>query len=392
MATTVIMPKLGLTMTEGTIEKWLKQEGDRVEKGEPLVEIITEKINFQYESPASGILRKILHHEGETVPVTTPIAIIAEEGETVAEVERVKPEAPMEVPMPAAVQRETKEPTKRTFISPIARKMAQEKGIDLSSLKGSGPMGRIIKMDVLKAAEKGAAPPMQRPPEKLIPLKGIRRIIAKRMTESFQNIPHFYLSLEIDMTSCLTLHEQLREEVERRTKLRLTLTDILVKVTASTLKEHPIINSRIEGDQIHLIEEINIGVAIALEDGLIVPVIHHADQKSLTEIAATLRDLTQKAKEGKLSLEDVGGGTFTLSNMGMLGIDKLNAIINPPECSILGVGRTVEKPVFYGGEIKVRPMAWFSLSSDHRIVDGAIAARFLNHTKRLIENPAFLLI
>jgi pyruvate dehydrogenase E2 component (dihydrolipoamide acetyltransferase) len=386
------MPKLGLTMTEGTIERWLKQEGDRVEKGEPLVEIITEKINFQYESPASGILRKILHHEGETVPVTTPIAIIAEEGEAVAEGEMVKPEVPVEVPLPAAVQRESKEPSKRIFVSPIARKMAQEKGIDLSSIKGSGPMGRIIKIDVFKAAEKGVASPMQRPSEKLIPLKGIRRVIAKRMTESFQNIPHFYLSLEIDMTSCLALHEQLREEVERRTKLRLTLTDILVKITASALRDHPIINSRIEGDQIHLIEEVNIGVAIALEDGLIVPVIHHADQKSLTEIASALRDLTQKAKEGKLSLEEVGGGTFTLSNMGMLGIDKLNAIINPPECSILGVGRTVEKPVFYGGEIKVRPMAWFSLSSDHRIVDGAIAARFLNHIKRLVENPAFLLI
>jgi len=392
MATTVIMPKLGLTMTEGTIERWLKQEGDRVEKGEPLVEIITEKINFQYESPASGILRKILHHEGETVPVTTPIAVIAGEGEAVAEVAMAKPEIAVEVPLPAAVQRESKEPSKRIFVSPIARKMAQEKGIDLASVKGSGPMGRIIKMDVLKAAEKGAAAPLPKPSEKLIPLKGIRRVIAKRMTESFQNVPHFYLSSEIDMTSCLALHEQLREEVERRTKLRLTLTDILVKVVASSLKEQPIINSRIEGDQIHLIEEINIGVAIALEGGLIVPVIHHADQKSLTEIASTLRDLTQKAKEGKLSLEEVGGGTFTLSNMGMLGIDKFNAIINPPECSILGVGRTVEKPVFHGGEIKVRPMTWFTLSSDHRIVDGATAALFLNHVKKLVENPAFLMI
>ncbi len=392
MATTVIMPQLGLTMTEGTIEKWLKQEGDRVEKGEPLVEIITEKINFQYESPASGFLRKILHHEGETVAVTTPIAIIAEEGEAVAEVERVTPEVLVEVPLPVAVQRDSKEPSKRIFVSPIARRMAQEKGIDLSSVKGSGPMGRIVKMDVLKAAGKGVAPAMQRPSEKLIPLKGIRRIIAKRMTESFQNVPHFYLSLETDMTSCLVLHEQLREEVERRTQLRLTLTDLLVKITASALRDHPIINSRIEGDQIHLIEEINIGVAIALEDGLIVPVIHHADQKSLTEIASTLRDLTHKAKEGKLSLEEVGGGTFTLSNMGMLGIDKFNAIINPPECSILGVGRTVEKPVFYRGEIKVRPMAWFSLSSDHRIVDGATAALFLNQIKKLVENPTFLLI
>jgi pyruvate dehydrogenase E2 component (dihydrolipoamide acetyltransferase) len=310
MATTVIMPKLGLTMTEGTIEKWLKEEGDRVEKGEPLVEIITEKINFQYESPAPGILRKILHHEGEVVPVTTPIAIIAEEGEVLGEVETLPPEVPSgAIPKPVSVQIKTKEAPNRIFVSPIARKMAQEKGVDLSSLKGSGPGGRIIKIDVLKAAEKvvieEVRPPL--PTERLIPLKGIRKIIAKRMTESFQNIPHFYLSLEVDMSAVQDLRERLKEEVEKRTRVRLTLTDILVKVSASALKENPIINSRIEGDQIHLLEEINIGVAIALEDGLIVPVVHHADQKPLTEIASIIRNLTQRAREGKLSLEDVAG-------------------------------------------------------------------------------------
>lgn len=393
MATVVIMPKLGLTMTEGMIEKWLKQEGDRVEKGEPLVEIITEKINFQYESPASGILRKILHHEGETVPVTTPIAIIAEAGEVLPVVEGMKFEAPVEPPIPVTMPKEIEEISKRIFISPIARKIAQEKGMDLSALKGSGPGGRIVQKDVLQMAEAPASlSPMSKPSEKFIPLKGIRKVIARRMTESFQNIPHFYLSVEVDMASCLTLREQLKEEIEKRSKVKLTLTDILVKVVASALKDYPIINSRIEGDQIHLMEEINIGVAVALEDGLIVPVVHHADRKSLAEISLTIRDLTQKAREGKLSLEDVGGGTFTLSNMGMLGIDKFNAIINPPECSILGVGRTIEKPVVHGGEIKIRPMAWFSLSSDHRIVDGATAAQFLNHIKKLLENPTFLLI
>jgi len=398
MATTVVMPKLGLTMTEGTIEKWLKQEGDRVDKREPLVEIITEKINFQYESPASGILRKILHEEGEVVPVAVPIAIIAEEGEALPEFEAMKPEIPVEVSMPASIQREIKEPSKRIFVSPIARKIAQEKGIDLSSVKGSGPGGRIIKMDIMTEVEKAAGkitevpPPLPKPTEKVIPLKGIRKIIAKRMTESFQNIPHFYLSLEIDMKAALALREQLKDEAERRVQVRLTLTDILVRVAASALKDHPILNSKLEGDQIHLIEEINIGVAMALEDGLIVPVVHHADRKSITEIALTIRDLTQRARQGKLALEDVAGGTFTISNMGMLGIDKFNPIINPPECSILGVGRTVEKPVVQGGEIKIKPMAWFSLSSDHRIVDGATAALFLNHIKRLIENPTFLLI
>lgn len=399
MATTVIMPKLGLTMTEGTIEKWLKKEGDLVKKGEPLVEIITEKINFQYESPASGILRKILHDEGELVPVTTPIAIIAEEGEVLDEVETLRAEIPpAEIPKPPAIQMDVRKSPKRIFVTPIAKKIAQGKGIDLSSLKGSGPGGRIIKSDVLRAAERvvveEAHPPLpvHRPPEKLIPLKGIRKIIAERMTESFQNIPHFYLSLEIDMSAAQMVRERLKEEIEKRAKTRLTMTDLFVKVAASALKDHPMINSRIEGDQIRLIEEVNIGVAIALEDGLIVPVVHHADQKSLTEIASTLRDLTQKAREKKLSLEEVEGGTFTLSNMGMLGIDKFNAIINPPQCSILGVGRVVEKPVVDRGEIKIKPMAWFSLSSDHRIVDGATAALFLNQVRKLIEDPTLLLL
>ena len=399
MATTVIMPKLGLTMKEGTIEKWLKQEGDRVEKGEPLVEIITEKLNFQYESPASGILRKILHPAGKVVAVTTPIAIIAEEGEALPEFEASKPDVPKEAPMPAAaVQSERKEHRERIFASPVARKTAQEKGIDLSLLKGSGPEGRITQADVLKAAEKvqteGVKPsvPAQKPEDKIIPLKGIRKIIAQRMTDSFQNTPHFYLSVEVDMSAIQDVKERVKDEVEKRAKVKLTLTDILVKVVASALKEHPIINSRFEGDQIRLLEEINVGVAIALADGLIVPVVHRADQKSLTEIASAIRTLTKKARRGKLSLEDVGGGTFTLSNMGMLGIDKINPIINPPECSILGVGRTIEKPVVRGGEIKIKPMAWFTLSSDHRIVDGAAAGLFLSHIQKIIETPAFLLV
>ena len=399
MATTVIMPKLGLTMKEGTIEKWLKQEGDRVEKGEPLVEIITEKLNFQYESPASGILRKILHPEGKVVAVTTPIAIIAEEGEALPEFDAIKPEVPAETPMPAAaVRSETKKHGERIFATPAARKIAQEKGIDLSLLKGSGPEGRIIQTDVLTAAERiqtegaRASVPEQKPTEKLIPLKGIRKIIAQRMTESFRDVPHFYLSVEVDMSAVQDLKEKVKDEVEKRAKIKLTVTDILVKVAAAALKEHPIMNSRIEGDQIRLLEEINVGVAIALEDGLIVPVVHRADQKSLTEIASAIRTLTKRARRGKLALEDVGGGTFTLSNMGMLGIDKINPIINPPECSILGVGRTVEKPVARRGEIQVKPMAWLTLSSDHRIVDGAAAGLFLNRIQKIIENPAFLLV
>lgn len=400
MATTVIMPKLGLTMTEGTIERWLKEEGDRVEKGEPLLEILTEKINFQYESPASGILRKILHREGEVVPVAAPIAIIAEEGEILPEIETLKPEGVVEMktPVPPATPAKGEEIPRRIFVSPIARKMAREKGIDLGSLQGSGPGGRIIKADVLAALERAALeerkPTVAAPtaPSKRIPLKGIRKVIAARMTESFRDIPHFYLSREVRMSALQAVREKLREEAEKRSKVRLTMTDLLVKAVASVLRQHPLMNSRIEGAEICLLEEINVGVAIALEEGLIVPVIRHADRKSVVEIASSLRDLTERAREGKLSLDDVGGGTFTLSNMGMLGIDKFSAIINPPECSILGVGRTVEKPVVEAGEIQIRPMAWFTLSADHRIVDGAGAALFLNDVVRTIENPEFLLL
>ncbi len=399
MATTVIMPKLGLTMTEGTIERWLKKEGDRVQKGEPLVEIITEKINFQYESPASGILKKILRYEGEVVPVATPIAIIAEEGEDLTEMEGIMPEIQAEPTAPPLIHKETKAgSSERILASPLAKKMAKEKGIDLRTLRGSGPRGRIVQADVLKAIERlkekevPSPPPVQPPSGRLLPLKGIRKIMAKRMAESFQNIPHFYLSIEVEMSALQELRERLKEEIERRLNIRITMTDLLVKITASALKDHPILNSKFEGDQIRLMEEINIGVAIALEEGLIVPVIHQADRKSLREISLALRDLTQRAREGKLSLEDVEGGTFTLSNMGMLGIDQFNPIINPPQCSILGVGKTVEKPVVKGREIVIRPMAWLTLSSDHRIVDGATAAQFLNDLKRLIEEPVLLLI
>ena len=391
MATTVIMPKLGLTMTEGTIEKWLKKEGDRVEKGEPLLKILTEKINFQYESPASGILRKILYKEGAVVPVTTPIAIIAEEGEALPEIAATITQAPAEEQAPAAVRTETRATGKRIFASPAAKRIAGEKGIDLSSLQGSGPEGRIVLADVGNLAGK-AKLPLQKSSGKLIPLKGIRKIIAQRMTESFRDVPHFYLSVELDMSAVRDLREKVKDEVEKRAKVKLTVTDILVKIVAAALKENPMMNSRVEGDQIHLLDEVNMGVAIALEDGLIVPVVHHADQKSLAEIATDIKNLIRRAKRGKLSLEDVGGGTFTLSNMGMMGIDKINAIINPPECSILGVGRTIDKAVVQGGEIKIKPMAWFSLSSDHRIVDGAAAGFFLNRIREIIENPSFLLV
>jgi pyruvate dehydrogenase E2 component (dihydrolipoamide acetyltransferase) len=209
------------------------------------------------------------------------------------------------------------------------------------------------------------------------------------MSESTRTIPHFFLSVEADMTGTLQLRDRLLGEVGKKAGVRLSITDILVKITALALRDHPIINSRIEGEGIRLVEEVNIGVAMAVEDGLIVPVIHGADRKSITEIASALRDLTEKARSNTLSVGEVTAGTFTLSNLGMFGIDTFNAIINPPQCSILGVGRTVEKPVAEGGRVGIKPMAWLTLSADHRIVDGATAAKFLGRVKELLENPNF---
>jgi pyruvate dehydrogenase E2 component (dihydrolipoamide acetyltransferase) len=398
MATVVVMPKLGLTMTEGTVETWLKSEGERVEKGEPLLVIITEKVTYEYEAPASGILRVIIHQEGEVVPVATPIAVIAGGDEELPDIEALEREEVEVAPMAApAVQQAVSSPNKgeRIFASPLARRIAREEGVDLTAIQGTGPGGRVVKEDVMRAIrDRAEAPPAvakEALPGRVIPMKGIRRIIAQRMSESTRTIPHFFLSVEADMTGALQLRERLLEEVEKKAGVRLSVTDILVKVAARALRDHPIINSRIEGEGIRLVEEINIGVAVAIEEGLIVPVVRAADGKTLTEIAVTIRDLAQKARNGKLSVDDVTGGTFTLSNLGMFGIDTFNAIINPPECSILGVGRTVEKPVVEKGEVTIKPIAWLTLSADHRIVDGASASQFLQRLRELLENPYFLL-
>jgi len=393
MATVVVMPRLGLTMTEGSIESWLKSEGERVEKGEPLVVIMTEKVTYEYEAPASGIVRAILHREGEVVPVAKPIAVIAANEEEMPDIEALEEEVKVAEEVLPIPERAVPPPARRGRIlaSPLARKIAREEGVDLAIIEGTGPGGRIVKEDVMRAVrESGEGPDLAaRKPlrGRLIPMKGIRRVIAQRMSESTRTIPHFFLSVEADMTATVQLRERLLGEVEKKAGVRLSITDILVRVAARALRDHPIINSRIEGEGIRLVEEVNIGVAMAVEDGLIVPVLHGADRKSITEIALALRDLTEKARSGKLAVDEVTGGTFTLSNLGMFGIDTFNAIINPPQCSILGVGRTVEKPVAEGGRVGIKPIAWLTLSSDHRIVDGATAAKFLGRVRELLENP-----
>ncbi len=396
MATLVVMPRLGYSMDKGMIEKWHKNEGDPVEKEELLLSILTDKVSFEYQSPATGILRKILRQVNETVPVSEPIGIIAGLEEDISNLLSAKPEMPEKEPAVAARPQMEKIPEepRRGFASPLVKKIAQEHNIDLSKVIGTGPGGKIMKEDVFKVVEKKGAPvaAAKTPPAEGIPVAGIRKIIGQRMSESKRNFPHFYLSLEVDMAQVLEIRNQIIERIEKERGIRVSVTDLLVKIVAQALKKHPMVNSTFEEERIRLFPEINVAVAMAGKEGLIVPVVHQADQRSIGEISSRLKELNQKVQDGNLSLEDVQGGTFTLSNLGMFGIDQFIAIINPPQCAILAVGKVNKKAVVINDQVVIRPMAWTTLSADHRIVDGKQGAEFLAEIKEIIENPNLLLV
>ncbi len=380
MAVKVIMPKLGMAMTEGTVVKWLKPDGARVEKGERIAVVMSKKITYEIEAPASGILRHAAA-EKEVKAVGEVIAYIAEPGEVIPELEKVPTappvaEAPAEAPAP-----------KEILATPAAKRLAKEHGVDLSQIKGTGPGGRITEKDVLAFVEaRKAPPPPPRPPAKVIPFIGMRQAIAERMTQSLQTMAQVTITTEIDATEMVRMREQLKGEFD------LTYTDMVVKAAAMALRKHPILNSTLIGEEIHLLEEIHIGVAVALEEGLIVPVVRDADKKSLREIASETRRLAEGARAGTLTVDEVTGSTFTVTNLGMYGVDVFTPIINPPEVAILGVGRIVEKPVCWQGQIVPRAMMHLSLTFDHRIVDGAPAADFLRTVKEILENPYRLLL
>ncbi|MGQ9726487.1 MAG: dihydrolipoamide acetyltransferase family protein [Candidatus Bathycorpusculaceae bacterium] len=358
MVSKVVMPKLSLTMKEGTIGKWYKREGETVEKGEPIVEVISEKATYDLEAPASGILRKIFVEEGVDAPVNAVVAVITAPNEPFSETEIPKPSEEKEKPVLA---------------SPAAKRLAKEHGVDLSLVKGTGPEGRIVEKDVRKFLEETGG--VQPKVKEVIPLSGFRKTSAERVSTSFRTAPHSTIVMEVDVSKARELYE----------KLHVSYTAIIVEVVAKALVEHPLLNSTLEGDQIKIFEDVNVGVAVATEQGLVVPVIRNADKKSLKEIDAVISDLTEKARNGKLAKEDVSGGTFTITNLGMYGVEFFTPIINPPEAAILGVGRIKEKPVVIDGEIETKPFILLSLSYDHRIVDGAPAAEFLGKVKEKIE-------
>ncbi len=408
MAREVIMPKLGLTMEEGVINKWFVREGERVEKGDPLFEVATDKVNMEVESPASGVVLKILYPEGATVPITEVIAYIGEEGEEVPVPQKGAPEGKPEdrerVAEEEVVTQKTETAKERIKASPLARKLAQEYGIDLATITGTGPGGRIVREDVerarrtLEEAKKREVPVVERVPMaeeakgSVVPLSRMRQIIAQRMVESVRTKPHFFVFQEILAEELVKMRERLLPLVEKETGLRVSYTDILVKVVAKALERYPLLYASFTDEGIVFHEHVNIGVAVALEDGLIVPVVKEVERKSIAQITRELHDLVERAKAGKLTPEEISGGTFTISNLGMFGVDAFTAIINPPESAILACGAIKKKPVFDGKDIVPLAVMELVLSCDHRIVDGAVAAQFMQFLKTLLEEPFALLL
>jgi pyruvate dehydrogenase E2 component (dihydrolipoamide acetyltransferase) len=375
MVTRVVMPRLSLTMKTGTVIQWFKKENEAVQKGEPLVEVLSEKVTYDVEAPASGILRKIITEEGLDVPVDQAIGLIGTADENIPQ-EATEPE-PAEESVAAPPQpQESEEISERVLASPAAKRLAKELNVDLKQVKGTGPEGRVVEDDVRSFADQlGGKPRVQ----EIIQMVGIRKTTAERLSLSARMAPHSTVVMEVDMSNA----GRIRKET------RLGYTEMLVKAVASALREHRIMNATLDGEQIKVFEDVNVGVAVAAEKGLVVPVIRNADKRSLTEIASVLQTLVDKTRQDELTKDDVTGGTFTITNLGMYDVDVFIPIINPPETAILGVGRVVEKPVALNGEVTVRPMMQLSLAYDHRIVDGAPAAQFLRAVKKILETGSF---
>jgi pyruvate dehydrogenase E2 component (dihydrolipoamide acetyltransferase) len=387
-------------MESGTIVRWLKAEGEPVAKGEPLFELDTDKVTQEVEAEAAGVLLKIAVSEGE-VPVGQTVAFIGAEGEDVPEVaaaapeEEAAPSPPQTVEATVEVQEEAAVASGngRIKASPLARRIARERGVELTAIRGTGPDGRIVAEDVERAEAGGpAAPPVAAPAVpagevERIPLSNVRKTIARRLTEAWQ-IPVFQLQASADMTRVNALVARLRE---RDPDVRITVTDVLTKISAQALMRHREVNAEFTEDAILLRPSANVGLAVAAPQGLVVPVIRSAERLSLTEIAGVRADLVGRAREAKLRADDLEGGTFTISNLGMYAVESFTAVLNPPQAAIVAVGATEERVVPVGGETVVRPMVTLTATFDHRAVDGAPAAAFLQTLKESLEDPGLAL-
>jgi pyruvate dehydrogenase E2 component (dihydrolipoamide acetyltransferase) len=403
MAAEVKVPRLGQGMETGTIVKWLKAEGDEVAKGEPLYELDTDKVTQEVEAEAEGVLLKIAIPEGE-VPVGTTIAFIGEAGESVPDVSgngkvevetAAEPVAAEEAPEPKAGEPPEppapveRRPGERIKASPLARRIARERGIDLASIRGTGPEGRIIAEDVDRAGVAPARAAAAAPPGEVesVPLTSIRRTIARRLTEAW-TVPVFQLQVSADMARADALVAGARE---LHPEVRVSVTDLLTKVCASALQRHPDVNVSFTDEALLRHPSANVGIAVAAPQGLVVPVVKSAERLSLAEIAAVRADLVDRARNQKLRADDMAGGTFTISNLGMFGVEAFVAVLNPPQAAILAVGTTEDRPVARDGAVVVRPTMTMTLTVDHRAVDGAPAAQFLQTVKAMLEEPGLAL-
>ena len=453
MATEVIMPVLGMTMESGIIVEWMKKEGDSVTEGEVLFNVETDKSVMEVEAKTSGTLLKILNEPGDDVPIQQVIAYIGEEGETIAgvgdggpggdagasttEAAGAPPEAAQDVSSPeqngqgaqaVSVGGQPERPGQpgqpaRVKISPKARRHARDLGVSIENIVGTGPGGRIVFSDVeafatqagaaaapasaaapAAAASAPAAPapapatapaasgPGTKRVQRRAPLSGLRKVAATRLAESASTIPHFYLTMDVDMTRLTGLREQLIGYGEKRGLARVSVNDLIIKAAGIALRAFPAVNASLEGSEVVEYADVNVGFAVALDDGLVVPVVASADHKTVFEIAAVTRSMGEKARGRGLGPEDYGYGTFTISNLGMYGVDQFTAIINPPEAAILAVGRVKETPVAVDGKVEIKAMMSVTLSSDHRLIDGAVAGQFLAHLRDVLEQPLELLI
>jgi len=385
MAFSVVMPALEMAQETGKLVAWRKAEGDGVAKGEPLLEIETDKAVLEVESPADGVLAGINARAGDVVPVGKIIAWIVRPGEA----------PPLEIAAPGAHTHIAAETARASSaispvetrvgaqISPKARRLAKEHGVDVSSLRGSGPGGEILASDVLAAAESGSS--SSSAPTDIETLSSIGRLMAERTTQSWTTVPHFFVVREVDAGALV--EARLGSATEQVRGVKLTHTDFLVAIVARVLVKHPRMNASWNGAGIHLNKEINIGVAIGVEDGVVASVIHNADKLDLGEIGVQRRDLTERARAGRLRPSDIAGATFTISNLGMYHVDAFSAIISPPQAAILAVGNIAERVVPVDGRAAVRPMMTLTLSCDHRVVDGVRAAVFLNEVAEAVREP-----
>ena len=399
MAVDVIMPNLGVSMKEGRVLTWRFKEGDLIDQGDEVVEIETDKVNYQVEAPISGILAKIIAPTGSVAAVGRALAVMVEEGESPDVGER--PEAPQtetaasSAPV-AASPAEAPPEDQRVRITPIARKMAFDAGLDVSRIQGGGAYGRIMKADVeaaLQAKPADAAPTGDRKIQlgSSMPMSRMREIISQRLTMSARDVPHVYFMSEADASEMVRFRKTFLTIVESRYGVKLSFTDIILQAVAKAIEAFPLFNATLDGNTIHVNESINIGMAVSLDEGLIVPFIRNTNEKTLGRIAIERREIIEKARGKRLTLDDLSGGTFTVSNLGQYDVDLFTSIINPPETGILSVAKIKDRPVVVDGELAVRPTVSLGLSADHRVVDGAMAAAFLEQIKRYVENPYLLM-